>query len=210
MLSQMTLTGTGWVLLQGFLTGAGLIIAIGAQNAFLLAQGIRRRFHWQIALLCMTIDAVLITAGVIGVGLLISQSELLLELFRWGGIVFLSVYGIQALRSACQQRSLEAEESSGPPTLAAAVAMTLAVSVLNPHVYLDTMVLVGSISNQFEGVLKYWFGGGAVLASICWFMSLALAAPKLAPVFRSALSWRILDLIIAVIMFSIALMLLFY
>ncbi|NVK40441.1 MAG: amino acid transporter [Oceanospirillaceae bacterium] len=195
------------VMLQGFLTGGGLIVAIGAQNAFLLAQGVRRQYHWPVALLCSLSDALLICLGVIGMGALISDSPLLLQVARIGGALFLFYYGLRALRSALKPAGLETSGDAGR-SLKSVLLTTLAVSLLNPHAYLDTVVLVGGIATQHGEQLRYWFGAGAVLASFTWFMLLGLGAPRLAPLFRNPRAWRLLDAIICLVMWGIALRLL--
>jgi L-lysine exporter family protein LysE/ArgO len=192
------------VMLQGFVTGGGLIIAIGAQNAFLLAQGVRRQYHWPIALLCSLSDALLICLGVLGMGALISESPMMLELARIFGALFLFYYGYRALRSALQPGGLDMTRR-GAGSLKSALLTTLAVSLLNPHAYLDTVVLVGSIATQYGDSLRYWFGAGAVLASFAWFLMLGMGAPKLAPLFRDPRAWRLLDSLVCLMMWGIAL-----
>lgn len=191
------------ILLQGFLTGGGLIVAIGAQNAFVLSQGVRRQYHWPVALLCVLSDTLLISFGVLGMGALISDSPTLLQVARIGGALFLGYYGFRALRSALRPVGLSAGQS-GARSLRSALLTALAVSLLNPHVYLDTVVLLGSIATQHGEQLRFWFGAGAVLASFCWFLLLGLGAPRLAPLFASPRAWRVLDGIICLVMWSIA------
>ncbi|GGO82381.1 amino acid transporter [Marinobacterium nitratireducens] len=191
------------VMLQGFLTGGGLIIAIGAQNAFLLAQGVRRQYHWPVALLCSLSDALLICLGVLGMGALISDSPLLMQIARGGGALFLFCYGYRALRSALKPVGMESG-GGGARSLKSALLTTLAVSLLNPHAYLDTVVLVGGIATQHGEQLRYWFGAGAVVASCCWFMLLGFGAPRLAPLLREPRAWRVLDGFICLVMWSIA------
>lgn len=195
------------VMLQGFLTGGGLIVAIGAQNAFLLSQGVRRQYHWPVALLCSLSDALLIGLGVIGMGALISDSPLLLQVARFGGALFLLYYGYRALRSALKPVGLNSD-NRGARSLKSALLTTLAVSLLNPHAYLDTVVLVGGIASQHGDQLRYWFGAGAVVASCCWFMLLGFGAPRLAPLFRNPRAWQLLDGIICLVMWGIAVRLL--
>jgi len=146
---------------------------------------------------------VLITAGILGVGGFFSSRPELMKWAGWGGAAFLSFYGIRSLISAFKKSSLEADES-GPYSLRAAVVTTLAVTLLNPHVYLDTVVLLGSISSSFPGRGRYLFGAGAVTASFLWFFLLSYGAGKLSRFFKNPLAWRILDMIIAAIMFFIA------
>ena len=193
-----------WAFAKGFGTGAGLIIAIGAQNAFVLAQGLLRRFRFSIALLCSVIDAVLIVVGVSGMGLLISGNPTLAAIATWGGIVFLSVYGARAFWAALHPGSLDPDQR-GIRSLGSAIGTVLAVSLLNPHVYLDTVVLLGSIASSESATGQVWFGAGAVLASFVWFFSLAYGASYLTPFFKNPQSWRYLDAGIGVVMWAIAL-----
>ncbi|MBQ0756294.1 MAG: amino acid transporter [Amphritea sp.] len=187
----------------GLATSAGLIIAIGAQNAFVLSQGVRREHHWPIAALCSSIDAVLITLGIAGIGVLIGQSEVILQLITWGGALFLFWYGANALRSALRDEVLDLSENqfSG---LRSALLTTLALSLLNPHVYLDTVVLLGGIGGQYPEYDRYWFGAGAALFSFLWFFSLSLGARWLAPLFRRPVSWRVLDGFVCLMMWTLA------
>lgn len=189
---------------KGFATGAGLIIAIGAQNAFVLTQGLRRQYPLLVAGLCSLIDAVLIIAGISGLGLLISESPTWASLMRWGGVAFLLWYGWGALRSAMNPGCLKHRDTV-ESSVRAVVMTTLAVSVLNPHVYLDTVVLMGSIGGQYAPELRFWFGLGAALASFTWFFSLSLGAKKLAPLFERPAAWRVLDSLMVVVMWGIAL-----
>lgn len=190
--------------LKGMGIGAGLIIAIGAQNAYVLTQGLRRNNQYLIAALCSLIDALLITIGVAGMGVLITSNPLLLDLAVWGGALFLFVYGFRAFRSALNPAGLMAEQDRGPDTLIKAVLTTLAVSLLNPHIYLDTVVLLGSIGGQYPAETRIWFGLGAVVSSFVWFFSLSLGAQWLAPLFRRPKAWRILDSFIGIVMWVIA------
>ncbi|BBB25917.1 LysE/ArgO family amino acid transporter [Amphritea japonica] len=187
----------------GLATSAGLIIAIGAQNAFVLSQGVRREYHWPIAGLCSFIDAVLIVLGIAGMGVLIGQSEVILQIITWGGALFLFWYGANALRSALRSEALDLSESqfSG---LQSALLTTLALSLLNPHVYLDTLVLLGGIGGRYPEGDRYWFGAGAALFSFVWFFSLSLGARWLAPLFRNPLSWRVLDGLVCIMMWTLA------
>ena len=180
--------------LQGMGTGAGLIIAIGAQNAFVLAQGVKKQNNWLVAAICCLCDIVLIFLGAAGVGTLVAQHPLLRDLAGWGGAIFLFFYGLRALRSAVRGGVLEADAGPGEPTTRlAVVAATLAVTLLNPHVYLDTVVLLGGISGQFADHSRYLFALGASSASLLWFFSLSLCGALLAPVFKKPLAWRLLD-----------------
>ncbi len=193
--------------LAGLAASAGLIIAIGAQNAFVLSQGVRREYHWPIAALCSLLDALLISAGIAGMGALIGQSELMLMIISWAGGAFLLWYGANALRSALRSETLtvSGRQFSG---LRSALLTTLALSLLNPHVYLDTVVLLGSIGGRYPDEERYWFGAGAALFSFIWFFSLSLGARWLAPLFRKPLSWRILDAMVCLMMWTLAILLL--
>lgn len=188
---------------QGFGTGGGLIVAIGAQNAFVLSQGVRRNHHLTIALICILCDAIFITAGVAGIGATVSANPALAKWVAWGGAGFLFVYGAGSLRSAFRGGNLEASDrtvlSGG-----AAVLATLAVTLLNPHFYLDTVILLGSISSRFHGENRFLFWAGAVSASTLWFICLSLGGQMLAPVFRKQIAWRILDTLVWATMWMIA------
>lgn len=193
--------------LKGFGMGAGLIMAIGAQNAFVLSSALRNQHVFIVAALCILIDAVLIVAGVWGLGALIQQFPALLKLATWGGALFLLVYGFLAFRRALHPSQLNAN-SNTVPTVRAAVLTTLALSLLNPHVYLDTVILLGSIGGQLPQPQPAWFAFGAVLASFTWFSLLAWGGRRLAPWFANPQSWRVLDILVGVTMWAIALSLL--
>jgi len=192
-------------LFQGFALGAGLIVAIGSQNAYVLRQGLKREHVLIVVLLCALSDALLITVGVLGVGTLVAQSEELLTLVRVAGALFLMAYGLRAVRAALRAEYLEA--AGGEPestSIKRVVLTTLAFTYLNPHVYLDTLVLLGSIAGQFDQVGRLYFGLGAACASFAWFFALGFGAGKLAPLFRKPVAWQILDSLIAIIMFVLA------
>lgn len=190
-------------LAQGFGTGCGLIIAIGAQNAYVLTQGIKREHHLTIALICSLCDAVLISAGVAGLGAVITNSAILRNLAGWGGAAFLYWYGFSSFRSALRgQEGLQTQKETAR-SFKAAVSLTLAVTLLNPHVYVDTVVLLGSISTRFAGQERYMFGAGAIMASFVWFFSLCLGGRLLAPVLSSPRAWRIMDTAIGCIMWFV-------
>lgn len=191
-------------LLKGFGMGAGLIIAIGAQNAFVLSSALRNQHVFVVAALCILIDAVLIVAGVWGLGALIQQFPALLKVATWGGALFLFVYGLLAFRRALHPSQLKANSRTAP-TIQAAVLTTLALSLLNPHVYLDTVILLGSIGGQLPKPQPTWFALGAVLASFTWFSVLAWGGRRLAPWFANPHSWRVLDIVVGVTMWGIAL-----
>ncbi|MCZ4281010.1 LysE/ArgO family amino acid transporter [Kiloniella laminariae] len=190
--------------IKGMGIGAGLIIAIGAQNAYVLTQGLRRNNQFVIAGICALVDAILITIGVAGMGLLVTTNPVLLQITAWAGAAFLFFYGLSSFRAALKPEVLEARQSAGPESVKKAVLTTLAVSLLNPHVYLDTVVLLGSVGVQYPEDLRIWFGVGAVVASFLWFFSLSLGAQWLAPLFRRPVAWRVLDIFVGIVMWLIA------
>jgi L-lysine exporter family protein LysE/ArgO len=187
---------------NGLLIAAGLIIALGAQNAFVLAQSLRREHHLPVALLCVFCDALLVAAGVFGLATLLAQSPLLLNIALWGGAAFLLWYGAQALLRACRPQALNADGLGTPRSLRAVLLAALAVTLLNPHVYLDTVLLIGSLGAQQAVPGAYALG--AASASLLWFMSLALGAAWLAPWLARPATWRVIDLGVALMMFAIA------
>lgn len=195
--------------IQGFGTSAGLIVAIGAQNAFLLSHSVRGNHHLVIALICILCDAVFITIGVAGVGATVSANPTLSQWVTWGGAAFLIVYGGRSLRSAIRGGSLQVAARS-VKSLRSIILTTLAVTLLNPHFYLDTVVLLGGISSQLQGEMRLVFWFGAVSASTLWFACLSLGGGMLAPVFRTQLAWRILDISICATMWIIAASLIMY
>ncbi len=142
--------------LNGLLIAAGLIMAIGTQNAFVLAQGLRREHHVPVALLCIVCDAILVAAGVFGLANVLAQNPTLLAVARWGGVIFLSWYGLQALRRACSRQSLEHSAAVGKRSLRPVLLSALAVTLLNPHVYLDTVLLIGSLGAQQDVPGRTW------------------------------------------------------
>ena len=189
--------------LLGFATGLSLIVAIGAQNAFVLQQGIRREHVLPVVLICGITDALLEVLGVAGIGLAIERAPLLIEVIRWGGVAFLLWYAWGAVRRALRPEALVAAEGS-QSTLKQVVISCLAITSLNPHVYLDTMVLMGSIGNAQGDPERWWFVTGGAIASILWFAVLGFGARALTRFFATPRSWQILDWIIAVIMVVIA------
>ena len=189
--------------IQGFGTGGGLIAAIGAQNAFVLSQGVRRNHHLLIALICIVCDAVFISAGIAGFGTAVSANPILTQWIAIGGAGFLFFYGLRSLRSALRGGSMDTSDRA-VRTLKAAIVTTLAVTLLNPHFYLDTVILLGSVSSQFHGQNRLYFWIGAVSASTLWFISLSLGGQLLAPLFKKQISWRILDSVVCATMWTIA------
>ncbi|MBT1443808.1 LysE/ArgO family amino acid transporter [Shewanella sp. JM162201] len=194
--------------LQGIMIGASLIIAVGAQNAFVLKQSIMRSHSLPIALTCSVIDALMIAAGVAGLGSIIMAFPALKHAATFGGAAFLLWYGTNALKASFNAKEMDLSKAKGAGSLKTALMTTLAISFLNPHLYLDTVVLLGSISTQFSGEARQWFGAGAILASFIWFFSLSFGARLMAPMFAKPAAWRYLDRFIFVTMYSIAIALL--
>ncbi|NQX25856.1 amino acid transporter [Microbacteriaceae bacterium VKM Ac-2854] len=190
--------------LAGLGFGLSLIVAIGAQNAFVLRQGLRREHVFAVVAICALADAVLILLGIGGVGAILQGAPWLLVIIRWGGIVFLVTYGILALRRALRPGSLDADPAGASTSLRTAVVTVLALTFLNPHVYLDTVVLLGSVANT-HGADRWFFGAGAAIGSVLWFSLLGFGARYLRPLFRSPRAWRILDGFVAALMFVLAL-----
>lgn len=190
---------------EGFGSGAGLIIAIGAQNAFVLKQGILRRHLFITAVICSLIDILLITAGVLGLGAMITGIPLLMIAVTIGGSIFLIVYGIRSFLTAWKPKVLnDGVETKNPVTLKATILTLLAFSLLNPHVYLDTVILLGSIGARHPVSQRISFITGASTASVLWFFGLAYGSAVLTPLFRKKLTWRILNLLIGCVMLLIA------
>lgn len=185
--------------LAGLGFGLSLIIAIGAQNAFVLRQGLRKEHVGIVVLICAAADAALIAVGVAGLGALIQRLDWLLMVIELIGGVFLIVYGIRAATRAVRPDALSGDVGGPPVSLRTAVLTVLALTFLNPHVYLDTVLFLGSVSTTY-GDYRWWFGIGAMVGSIIWFSALGFGARLLTPVFTSKLAWRILDVILALIM----------
>jgi L-lysine exporter family protein LysE/ArgO len=189
---------------SGLGLGFSLIVAIGAQNTFVLRQGLRGEHVGSVVAVCTVSDWILIGAGVAGAGALLSGSPGLLSAIRYAGAAFLLGYGAFAARRAWHPDTLRADPAAGAPTkLGAAVTTCLALTWLNPHVYLDTVVLLGSIAATHDGE-RWWFAAGAGVASIAWFAALGYGAALLRPLFARPVSWRVLDAAIAVVMVVLA------
>ena len=188
--------------LNGLLVAFGLIMAIGTQNAFVLAQSLRREHHLPVAAFCVICDALLVAAGVFGLATILAQSPILLGVARWGGALFLLWYGTQALRRAFSASSLEQSAGQTARSLRAVMLSALAVTLLNPHVYLDTVLLIGSLGAQQSVPGAYVVG--AASASLLWFFTLALGAAWLAPWLARPGTWRLLDLLVAAMMYAVA------
>ncbi|SDH41714.1 L-lysine exporter family protein LysE/ArgO [Vibrio xiamenensis] len=198
-----------WVLLQGFGLGATMIIPIGAQNAYVLNQGIKRHHHFTTATTCSLLDMLFISLGMFGGGALLSQSQTLLYGVTIAGMVFLTVYGALSLKSALKTAQPNEEETPTAMSLGrkGVILGAIGVTVFNPHLYLDTVVILGSLGGQFSGLERVAFALGTMLASIVWFYSLSYAASKMSHILSQPKVRRIIDGLIAVMMFTIAFML---
>ena len=185
----------------GFGLSLALIVAIGAQNAFVLRQGLRREHVLPVVVTCAVADAVLICAGVAGLGAVVAGAPTALTVVRWGGAAFLAGYAVLAARRALRPGDLTPLDRP-PATLRATLLACLAFTFLNPHVYLDTVVLLGAVAQQYPS--RWAFGAGAATASVVWFAALGLAARPLASLLASPAAWRIVDGVIAVVMAVLA------
>lgn len=193
----------------GFATSGALIVAIGAQNAFVLRQGIKREHVLAVVLVCAVSDALLITLGVAGLGTLVQRSPALLTVARYSGAAFLIGYGLLAARRALHGESMTATTAEAPLSMRAAIVTCLAFTYLNPHCWLDTVVLLGSIASQQPEGARAWFGFGATSASFAWFFALGYGARALRGAFAQPLAWKLFDALIALVMWVIAASLLF-
>ena len=195
-------------IVPGFLAGLSLIIAIGAQNAFVIRQGLTKKYVLLTVLICACSDALLIALGASGLGALIKSNKDLLEFVRWFGVAYLLWFAFKSARSAFKQEFLNSagEASANKKSV---VLTVLALTFLNPHVYLDAVILLGSISNQF-GSDKWFFVTGAIIASFLWFTSIGFGAKSASRFMSRPIFWKILDSLIAAIMLSIAAFLAFY
>lgn len=191
--------------LFGLGTGLALIIAIGAQNAYVLRLGIagRPRIVAVVVTICALSDAVLIAAGVLGIGVVIEKAPIALVIIRIVGSAFLIVYGLLAARRVFRPQTLEPAAQQGSIPLRTAALTTLALTWLNPHVYLDTVVFLGSVATQQGVAERWWWAGGAMAGSLLWFSALGFGARLLRPFFARPNSWRILDAVIAVVMLAL-------
>jgi L-lysine exporter family protein LysE/ArgO len=199
----VALTTAPAAVLSGLVLGLSLIVAIGAQNAFVLRQGLRREHVGVVVALCAVSDAVLILLGVGGAGLVLQRVPALVTAVRIGGALFLLGYGALAARRALRPSRLDAGAGPAATSLAAAVTTCLALTWLNPHVYLDTVVLLGAVATTHGGE-RWWFAAGAATGSVLWFTALGYGARWLRPLFARPTAWRVLDAVIAVVMVAIA------
>jgi L-lysine exporter family protein LysE/ArgO len=194
--------------LAGFAASAGLIMAIGAQNAFVLRQGLQRSHVGVVVAICALSDILLILLGVAGIGVLVERVPWLLQALRFGGAAFLGVYALMAASRAWRGGGGLAPAGGVQPAWYKAALACLAFTFLNPHVYLDTMILLGSLSTGYPDALRWVFAAGACAASVVWFLSLGFGARLLTPVFRNPTAWRIMDAAVALFMLLLCLVLL--
>jgi L-lysine exporter family protein LysE/ArgO len=188
----------------GLLTGLSLIIAIGAQNAFVLRQGLARQYVGPVVAVCAVSDALLIAAGVSGIGAIVEHAGWVMDVVRWLGVAFLASYGVLALLRARKPETLEAARA-GAPSRRSAIGRALALTYLNPHVYLDTVLLLGSIANQHGSVDRWWFAVGAMAGSVVWFTGLGYGAGAFQRLLATPRAWQVLDVLIGLTMLAIAL-----
>ncbi|WP_433725734.1 LysE/ArgO family amino acid transporter [Nocardia sp. CA-129566] len=191
--------------ISGLGFGLSLIVAIGAQNAFVLRQGLRGQHVLAVVAVCTVSDVVLIAAGVGGLGVVVQSAPVALTVIRYAGAAFLMGYGLLAARRAVAAASLSTEATGATVALGATVLTCLALTWLNPHVYLDTVLLLGSFANTYASPDRWFLGAGAMLASVLWFTALGYGARKLGPLFARPSAWRVLDSVIAAVMFALAL-----
>jgi L-lysine exporter family protein LysE/ArgO len=190
-------------LVAGLLTGLSLIVAIGAQNAFVLRQGLIRQFVGPVVAICAVSDLVLISAGVAGIGAIVQHAPTALTVVRWLGVAFLTAYGVRSLWRARHAGALT-PATEEEPRMRGAVVQATALTWLNPHVYLDTVLLLGSIAAHHGPTGKWWFAVGAGAGSILWFSGLGYGARLLSPVLTRPRAWQILDVLIGLTMLAIA------
>ncbi|MCY7296307.1 LysE/ArgO family amino acid transporter [Alteromonas sp. a30] len=196
---------------KGFLVSGGLIMAIGTQNAFVLKQGLLKQHIGSVILICFLCDVLLISSGVLGLGYLLEKVPSLSQILAVLGAAFLLWYGFNAFKSAWRGTShLALHENNTQKTRNQLIAMTLAITLLNPHVYLDTLVIVGGIGGTLSPIEKPWFLFGALVASSVWFVSLGYGSRMLTPLFAKPRTWQWLDAGIGIMMWWIALELIKY
>jgi L-lysine exporter family protein LysE/ArgO len=193
---------------SGILSGLALIIAIGAQNAFVIRQGLQRQHVLTVVLFCATSDALLIAAGTAGLGKVIESAPEVLEIVRWFGVTYLIFFGLKSLRSAFRHNTLTLEKGN-LVSRKRTILTVLGLTFLNPHVYLDTVVFLGSIANQFPAD-KWFFSAGAMTASFLWFFFIGFGSKMAARFMVKVIFWKVLDLTVAIIMFTLAIYLTFY
>ena len=189
--------------LTGLVTGLSLIVAIGAQNAFVLRQGLARQHVGVVVAICAAADVALIVAGVAGIGRIVERAPAALDVVRWLGVAFLTWYGVSSPLRARHAEALEASQERALTRRGAAVRAT-ALTLLNPHVYLDTVLLLGSVAAHQGPTGRWWFALGACVASVAWFTGLGYGARLLSPLLRKRRAWQVLDVLIGLTMLAIA------
>lgn len=192
------------IYLKGFIVTISLIVAIGAQNAYVLKLGLLRQYVWVAVLICVIADFLLIAAGVLGLGFFIKGNQLLINSIAVIGIVFLSVYALLSFKSALKNESMKIDDEVKTNPLKKVITMLLVFTFLNPHTYLDTVLLIGGIGANVEDSMKLYFLLGAVSASAFWFTLLGFGARALIPLFKKPITWKILDILIGILMLIIA------
>ncbi|GAB3792963.1 LysE/ArgO family amino acid transporter [Nocardioides ungokensis] len=189
--------------LTGLVTGLSLIVAIGAQNAYVLRQGLARDHVGAVVLVCTLSDVVLIVAGVAGIGTVVENAPWALTVVRWLGVAFLGWYGVSSLLRARRTESLRVA-AGGPTSSRAVVGRAVALTWLNPHVYLDTVLLLGTVANHQGSTGRWWFALGACLGSALWFTGLGYGARSASRVLATPRAWQVLDVLIGVVMLAVA------
>ncbi|MGF0318148.1 LysE/ArgO family amino acid transporter [Nocardia fluminea] len=201
----MTASSAAFAALSGLGFGLSLIVAIGAQNAFVLRQGVRGQHVLPVVAVCAVSDIVLIGAGVAGFGTVVESFPAVLTVARYAGAAFLVGYALLAARRALGSSALITDAAGASVAVGASVLTCLALTWLNPHVYLDTLVLLGSFASTYAAPDRWFLAAGAMLASVLWFLALGYGARRLGPLFARPIAWRVLDSLIAVIMLALAL-----
>lgn len=191
------------IFFTGLLTGLSLIVAIGAQNSYVLRLGLQRNYVGTAIVICAVSDAALILAGTAGIGLIVQNASFALEIFKWLGVIYLIGFGAFSIKRATRPAELLPSAGVALSGRKTVIAATLGFTFLNPHVYLDTLILLGSLANQF-GDDRWIFALGGSVGSVVWFSFLGFGAKRAAPLMSKPITWRILDLSIAVVMFLIA------
>lgn len=193
------------VAMKGFTLGLSMIVPIGAQNAMILNQGINRNHHLLAATLCALYDILLISLGIMGGSFILNSSDIMFTVLTWGGILFLIGYGANAYQAAFSPpNSDKSHKHTAPKSIKVVILTSLVVTFLNPHAYIDTVMVIGSVGGQFEGVNKYYFMAGTMAASLVWFFTLASSAAKLSHILTRPRVRQGIDLAIATIMWIIA------
>ena len=192
------------IYLKGFIVTFSLIVAIGAQNAYVLKLGLLKQYVLLAVFLCILFDTILITAGVYGLGFFVQGNQLLINIIAIIGIVFLTFYSFLSFKSAFKNESLEIDGKTKTNPLKQVIGMLLVFTFLNPHTYLDTVLLIGGIGANIQNDLKIYFLLGAISASASWFILLGFGARLLIPLFKKPITWKILDILIGIIMLIIA------